>query len=114
MKRFFILFVVVLFVFVGFVFMVDDIWIGEVFDMKCYVNGQKGEGYVGCVKCCFEGGLDMGLFVGDDVVKVDMEVSDEGVIKMMIENGGKNVEIIGMVLIVDGEMIVVVKIVKVV
>ncbi|MEM1248251.1 MAG: hypothetical protein AAGK22_17890 [Acidobacteriota bacterium] len=112
MKKLFILFAAALLASAGFALMADDTWTGEVLDMKCYANGQKGEGHAGCAKRCLEGGSDMGLLVGDDVVKVDMEASDEGAIKTMIENGGKNVEITGTASTADGETTVVVKTAK--
>ncbi len=83
-----------------------DSWTGEVVEMGCYANGQKGEGHASCAKRCLDNGADMGLLVDGDVVKIDLAKSDEGAISTMKEHAGKNVKITGSVADVDGEKVV--------
>ncbi len=87
----------------------DNEWTGEVLDLKCYANGQKGEAHAGCAAKCLGGGAPMGLLVGDDVVKIDADGSDAGALETMKKLGGKNVTITGTATTADGETTVKVK-----
>ena len=60
-----------------------DSWTGEVLDMVCFGNGQKGAGHASCAAKCLGDGNEMGLLVGDDVVKIDRAASDAGAIKTL-------------------------------
>ena len=49
--------------------------------MVCFGNGQKGAGH--CAAKCLGDGNEMGLLVGDDVVKIDRGGSDAAAIKTL-------------------------------
>lgn len=72
-----------------------DTWTGEVLDMVCFGDGQKGEAHAGCAARCLGRGNDMGLLVGDDVVKIDRAGSDAAAIKTLEGLGGKNAKVTG-------------------
>ena len=76
-----------------------DTWTGEVLDMVldmvCFGNGQKGAGHAGCAARCLGNGNEMGLLVGDDVVKIDRAGSDAAAIKTLEGLGGKNAKVTG-------------------
>ncbi|MCY3926750.1 MAG: hypothetical protein OXG81_00585 [Acidobacteria bacterium] len=72
-----------------------DTWTGEVLDMVCFGNGQKGAGHAGCAAKCLGDGNEMGLLVGDDVVKIDRAGSDADAIKTLEKLGGKAAKVTG-------------------
>ena len=72
-----------------------DTWTGEVLDMVCFGQGQKGAGHAGCAATCLKKGNDMGLLVGDDVVKIDRAGSDADAIKTLENLGGKAAKVTG-------------------
>lgn len=109
MKKLMILLAAALLATAGFALAADETWTGEVLDMNCYANGQKGEGHASCAQRCLGNGSPMGLLVGDDVVKIDLEASDKAAIETMKKMGGKNVEVTGTASTADGETTVVVK-----
>ena len=72
-----------------------DTWTGEVLDMVCFGQGQKGAAHAGCAATCLKKGNDMGLLVGDDVVKIDRAGSDADAIKALENLGGKAAKVTG-------------------
>ncbi len=72
-----------------------DTWTGEVLDMVCFGDGQKGAGHAGCAARCLARGNDMGLLVGDDVVRIDRKASDADAIKTLEGLGGKAAKVTG-------------------
>ncbi len=72
-----------------------DSWTGEVLDMVCFGKGQKGAGHAGCAAKCLGDGNEMGLLVGDDVVKIDRAGSDAAAIKTLEGLGGKSAKVSG-------------------
>ena len=81
-------------------------WTGEVLDMKCYGDGQKGAGHAGCAARCLGGGSDMGLLVDGEVVKVDRAESDADAIKTLEKLGGKAATVTGTAMEADGATVV--------
>ena len=72
-----------------------DTWTGEVLDMVCFGKGQKGAGHADCAVTCLEKGNEMGLLVGDEVVKIDRGGSDADAIKTLVGLGGKAAKVTG-------------------
>jgi len=72
-----------------------DTWTGEVLDMVCFGKGMKGSGHAGCAAKCLGDGNEMGLLVGDDVVKIDRAASDAAAIKTLEGLGGKAAKVTG-------------------
>ncbi|HUP22519.1 MAG TPA: hypothetical protein VNB06_06215 [Thermoanaerobaculia bacterium] len=70
-------------------------WTGEVLDMKCYAQGQKGAGHAGCAVRCLNGGSEMGLLVDGDVVHIDAAASDADALKTLKNLGGKQAKVSG-------------------
>ncbi len=73
----------------------SETWTGEVLDMVCFGNGQKGEGHAGCAARCLSNGNEMGLLVGDDAVKIDRAASDADAIETLESLGGKSAKVTG-------------------
>ncbi len=67
----------------------------EVLDLKCYENGQKGEGHATCAQRCLAGGSPMGLLHEGDVVFVDMEGSDQAALETLKKLGGHTADVSG-------------------
>ena len=75
----------------------DGTWTGEVLDMKCYAQGQKGAGHAACAVKCLNGGSEMGLLVDGNVVHVDAAASDAAAISTLKGLGGKQAKVTGSV-----------------
>ena len=78
-----------------------DTWTGEVLDMVCFGKGQQGAGHAGCASTCLKKGNDMGLLVGDDVVKIDRAGSDADAIKTLEGLGGQAAKVSGEAMTAD-------------
>lgn len=70
-------------------------WTGEVLDLHCYPNGQKGPDHASCAVRCLNGDSPMGLLIDGDVVYIDLEASDEAAITTLKNLGGKNATVTG-------------------
>ena len=78
---------------------------GEPVDIKCYLNGQSGEGHAACATTCAGQGLPIGFVTGKGDVKVLYLVlgsGDKTANDLLGAHMGKNVKVTGKVTTSNG------------